>query len=128
MIVKITLVVLLLITLPMLAGCQIETDQTPPPESSSPPTTEQPPSSTPDTTMETPDTTSPDPNPSAGEDYKFTGVIESTGNDVWVIGGQTFKVDENTELDSGLSVGVSAKVEYVILTDGTKLALEIETP
>jgi len=37
------------------------------------------------------------------------------------------KVDRNTVLDSGLAVGLTAKVEYIILADGTKLAIEIET-
>jgi hypothetical protein len=62
------------------------------------------------------------------EDFHFSGVIESIGSDKWVVGGETFRVDQNTELDSGLAVGVSARVEYFILTDGTKLAREIETP
>ena len=62
------------------------------------------------------------------EDFRFSGVIESISSDRWVIGGETFRVDQDTELDSGLAVGVSARVEYVILADGTKLAREIETP
>ncbi len=65
--------------------------------------------------------------PAPGEDLHFTGIIESTGADNWVIGGQTFKVDANTVLDEGLAVGVEAEVEYVLLADGTKIAREIET-
>lgn len=61
------------------------------------------------------------------EELHFTGIIESTGADEWVIGGQTFKVDANTVLDEGLAVGVEAEVEYVLLADGTRLAREIET-
>ena len=65
--------------------------------------------------------------PAPGEDLRFTGIIESTGADNWVIGGQSFKVDANTILDEGLAVGVEAEVEYVLLVDGTKIAREIET-
>ncbi|MDZ4231155.1 MAG: PQQ-dependent sugar dehydrogenase, partial [Dehalococcoidales bacterium] len=67
------------------------------------------------------------PPPTPAEDFRFSGVIESMGTDTWVIGGQSFKLDQNTTLDSGLVVGVEARVEYRILVDGTSLALEIET-
>ena len=62
------------------------------------------------------------------EDFKLSGVIQSKGADSWVIGGYTFKVDSNTVLDSGLNVGVTARVEYVVLADGSWRATEIQTP
>ncbi|MBI4284471.1 MAG: hypothetical protein HY670_01040, partial [Chloroflexi bacterium] len=62
-----------------------------------------------------------------GEDQTFTGKIESMGADTWVIGGKTFKVDAKTELDGGLAVGVTARVEFVTQADSSLLAREIET-
>ncbi len=61
------------------------------------------------------------------EDLSVTGVLESKGADTWVIGGQTFKVDVATMLDTGLVVGASITVEYVVQPDGSKLARKIET-
>ncbi|MBI2957659.1 MAG: hypothetical protein HYY32_02330 [Chloroflexi bacterium] len=61
------------------------------------------------------------------EDFHFTGVIQSISSDAWVIGTKTFKVDSRTTLDRGLSVGMLARVEFVVLQDGSMLALEIET-
>ena len=62
-----------------------------------------------------------------GEDQHFSGVIESMDSDTWVIGGQSFKVDATTVLDGGLAPGVMARVEFITLADGTRLATEIET-
>lgn len=61
------------------------------------------------------------------EDEKFKGEIQSVSADTWVIGGETFRVNSATRLDQGLAVGVIARVEFIRMTDGTKLALEIET-
>jgi hypothetical protein len=71
---------------------------------------------------------SSNPPTTTGEDLKFSGVIQSKSANTWVIGGQTFKVDVYTVLDSGLDIGVTARVEYIIQGDGTKLATEIQTP
>ncbi len=60
-------------------------------------------------------------------DLHFVGIIQSIGAEDWVIGGETFKVDQNTVLDDGLAVGAEARVEYLLLADGTRLAKEIET-
>ncbi|MBI4331830.1 MAG: hypothetical protein HY673_11170 [Chloroflexi bacterium] len=62
-----------------------------------------------------------------GENSKSTGVIQSIGQESWTIGGQTFKVNANTRLDGGLATGVTARVEFVTLADGARLATEIET-
>ena len=64
---------------------------------------------------------------STAEDQSFTGAIESISAGTFVIGGQTFKTDATTVLDTGLVVGVQAKVEFVPQADGSKLAREIET-
>jgi len=48
------------------------------------------------------------------------------GGNTWVIGGQEFKVDAVTQLDDGLAEGVEARVEFIKLSDGTLLAIEIE--
>lgn len=64
---------------------------------------------------------------STPEDVHFAGAIESIGQGVMVIGGKTFKVDQRTMLDSGLSVGKQARVEFFVLPDGTLLARSIET-
>jgi hypothetical protein len=61
------------------------------------------------------------------EDTKFTGAIQSIGNGVFVIGGKTFKTDAKTMLDTGLSVGATATVEFTTLPDGSYLATQIET-
>jgi hypothetical protein len=71
--------------------------------------------------------TTPPPT-TTGEDLHFSGVIQSKSATSWVIGGQTFKVDSYTRLDSGLDIGVTARVEYIIQADGAKLATEIQTP
>ncbi|MBI2850784.1 MAG: hypothetical protein HYX80_07065 [Chloroflexi bacterium] len=63
----------------------------------------------------------------ADEDIHFAGQIQSTGPGGFVIGGKTFKVDSKTVLDSGLGIGVNARVEFITLPDGTLLATEIET-
>lgn len=62
------------------------------------------------------------------EDYHFIGAVESIGAEAWIVGGKTFKVNSATMLDTGLAVGVEADVEFILLTDGTKLATKIETP
>lgn len=61
------------------------------------------------------------------EDFHFSGVIESMGADIWIIGGKSFKLNDATILDNGLAVGVQAEVEFIILSDGSLLATSIET-
>lgn len=62
-----------------------------------------------------------------GEDFSFSGVIEAIGANSYTIGGQTVAVNASTLLDSGLALGVTAKVEVIRQADGTLLAKEIET-
>lgn len=64
----------------------------------------------------------------AGEDFKFTGALQSKGATAWTIGGKTFLVNAATVLDQGLAVGVTATVEFIVQADGNYLAKQIETP
>ena len=61
------------------------------------------------------------------EDSKLTGTVEALSGSSITINGLAFTFDENTELDEGLQVGVIATVEFVTLSDGTRLATEVET-
>lgn len=61
------------------------------------------------------------------EDEHFSGTIESMGANEWVINGQTFRINEATLRDEGLAPGVTARVEFVRMQDGSLLAVEIET-
>jgi hypothetical protein len=56
----------------------------------------------------------------------FTGVVEEIGTDAWVISGKTVKVDGQTEIDDDLKVGDPVSVSFMVLADGSWLALEIE--
>ncbi len=61
------------------------------------------------------------------EDLHFSGIIESMGADTWIIGGKSFKLNDATILDNGLVEGVQAEVEFIMLSDGSLLAINIET-
>ena len=61
------------------------------------------------------------------EKAHFTGLVESTGAEAWLIGGKTVLVDSNTEIEPGLVAGDPVEVSFVILEDGSWLALEIES-
>ncbi|MCL5428499.1 MAG: DUF5666 domain-containing protein [Chloroflexi bacterium] len=61
------------------------------------------------------------------EDFTSTGVIESINESTITINGQVFTIGENSELDEGLQVGVTATVEFITLPDGTLLIKEVET-
>jgi hypothetical protein len=65
--------------------------------------------------------------PELGEDFHFSGTVESMGADAWVIGGTTFAVDGNTQIDSGIAVGTFVRVEALVVANGAPLALEIES-
>ncbi len=58
------------------------------------------------------------------QSFEFTGVVSSTG-DPWTIGGVAIDVDDETAIDTDLTVGDLAAVEGVILSDGTWLAHSI---
>jgi hypothetical protein len=56
----------------------------------------------------------------------FSGIIESMGSS-WVISGLEVLVDEDTDLDEGLSIGDAVEVSFTVLEDGSWLALEIKS-
>ena len=59
------------------------------------------------------------------DDLKFTGIVESIEGQTWVIGGETFQVDENSEIDPGIKVGDMVEVYLFIDADGLTLVHEI---
>lgn len=61
-----------------------------------------------------------------GEDFKFSGIVESIGEGSWTIGGMTFSVTGATEFDSHILVGDMVQVELVRNADGSLTAKEIE--
>jgi hypothetical protein len=61
------------------------------------------------------------------EDERFIGLIESNSTGTWKIGGRDFIVNNATKLDTGLITGVTARVEFIKLSDGKLVATEIET-
>lgn len=76
--------------------------------------------------------TSPLPTPTSQptleseREVEFTGTVEVIASDMWVVSGRTVVVTAGTEIKSGLSIGVLAKVHAVSQADGTLLAREIE--
>ncbi len=57
----------------------------------------------------------------------LTGVLEEMEDDRWQVDGATICVDQNTQLDSGLEVGMAVKVTFTVSEDGCWLALKIES-
>lgn len=57
---------------------------------------------------------------------EFTGIVDSSGSDSWVISGLTVLVDMTTEMDDLILVGDQVKVEGIINPDGTVSAEEIK--
>jgi hypothetical protein len=56
----------------------------------------------------------------------FFGVVETIQADSWVVGGTTFMIGPDTEIEAGIVVGDSVKVEAILQTDGSYLAHEIK--
>lgn len=59
-----------------------------------------------------------------GNQQEFRGTIESIGTDAWIIDERTFLVNEDTELEDGLAVGIKAKVKFIMM-DGSIKAIRI---
>lgn len=72
---------------------------------------------------ETPEATEVD----EGEDGEFFGTVEQISDTAWVVSGQTFLVTAGTEIDGGIDLGDTVKVEFATNADGSRTALEIET-
>lgn len=56
--------------------------------------------------------------------FRFTGVV--SGINPWVVGGIPLAVDEHTEIEDEIAVGILVRVEGRILPDGTWLAEKIK--
>lgn len=57
---------------------------------------------------------------------EFIGVVEAITADSWKVGGQTFGVTAQTEFKGNILLGDNVKVHYVLNSDGTMTATEIE--
>jgi len=56
----------------------------------------------------------------------FTGFVDSMGTS-WIISGISVLVDTATEIDDDIAIGDSVEVKFIVLEDGSWLALEIES-
>ncbi|MBI2829934.1 MAG: hypothetical protein HYX81_02110 [Chloroflexi bacterium] len=63
----------------------------------------------------------------SGENFTASGPIQSMDSVSVTVDGKKFTIDANTILDNGLATGVLAKVEFVVKSDGTLVAKEVET-
>lgn len=58
--------------------------------------------------------------------FEFVGVVQNISAGAWTISGVTVTIDEETEIEEGIAVGDTVKVEGIILADDTWLAQEIK--
>lgn len=90
--------------------------------------------STPESETETPEaevTPDDEETPEPGDDQEISkvelvGVVSRISATAWVIDGQTIPVNAKTEIEAGIAVGDSVKVEAVAQADGSLLALEVK--
>lgn len=57
----------------------------------------------------------------------FTGVVESIDGSTWTVGGIQFQVDSETQIDAGIEPGMTVRVAFRILDDGSWLAVRIDS-
>lgn len=57
----------------------------------------------------------------------FTGVVDSIDGNTWSVGGNQFQVDAETQIDEGIEVGMTVRVAFRILEDGSWLATRIDS-
>lgn len=62
----------------------------------------------------------------SSEEVKFTGVIESISDILWVVGGKNLTVTSTTKIEGSPEIGDTVKVEAYVQADGSLLAHEIE--
>lgn len=67
------------------------------------------------------------PKAEANTIVSFTGVVESVNGTEWTISGQEVTLDPQASLDPNIRVGDDVKVEAGIATNGTVVALKIES-
>jgi hypothetical protein len=58
--------------------------------------------------------------------FEFVGVVQNISAGAWTISGITIGIDEETEIEEGITVGDTVKVNGIILANDTWLAEEIE--
>ncbi len=58
--------------------------------------------------------------------FQFTGPVEVISEDTWQIGGVVVIVNDGTRIDASLGLGSMTRVSFVVLSDGSRLALVIE--
>jgi hypothetical protein len=56
---------------------------------------------------------------------QFEGIIQSIGEDRWVVAGQELVIDEHTDISGDPVIGAVAEVEAVVRADGSRLARSI---
>ena len=57
----------------------------------------------------------------------FTGIVEAINGTQWTVSGQTLTLDPQVSLDPNIKVGDSVKVEANVSTDGSVVALKVES-
>jgi hypothetical protein len=58
--------------------------------------------------------------------FEFVGVLQNISARAWTISGITIGIDEETEIEEGIALGDTVKVNGIILANDTWLAQEIE--
>ncbi|MBX3058463.1 MAG: FecR domain-containing protein [Anaerolineae bacterium] len=57
--------------------------------------------------------------------FEFVGVVQAQSDAAWTISGIAIQIDADTQIEEGIGVGDTVKVEGIILPDNTWLAREI---
>jgi len=57
--------------------------------------------------------------------FEFTGVVESIGNDSWMISGRVVAIDEDTRIEGDIEIGDIVRVKGQVLEDGNWLAKSV---
>jgi hypothetical protein len=55
----------------------------------------------------------------------FTGLVEAITDDIWTISGKSVIVNDSTQVEGSVGIGVSVDVEYYALNSGNWFALQI---
>ena len=61
----------------------------------------------------------------AGEEFNFTGVVQTIGTDFWVVSSQTVKITSATKIEAGIVVGDLVRVQSLVEADGSLTAHKI---
>jgi len=58
--------------------------------------------------------------------WEFEGLVQAAGAEAWIVAGQTLLVTPDTEIDSSLEIGQTARVKAQTTAQGRLIALKIE--